>query len=51
MLETGDFGNIVFNLIEIECMNKSEHDRRKDFDDVYDFDEAFQQQFQISLPE
>lgn len=51
LCETGDFGNIVFNLIEIECMKKSEHDRREDFDDVFDFEQAFQQQFQISLPE
>ncbi|MEN0110611.1 MAG: Minf_1886 family protein [Planctomycetota bacterium] len=38
---TGDFGEIVFNLIEIGQMRKTDRDRREDFDDVYDFGEAF----------
>lgn len=45
---TSDIGEIVYNLIEIQCMKKSQTDRREDFDDVYDFDEVFQQQFQIT---
>ena len=48
---TGDFGEIVYNLIEIKEMKKSDSDRREDFDDVYDFDEALEQQFEITLPE
>lgn len=48
---TGDFGEIVYNLIRIGLMKKSPHDRREDFDDVFDFDEAFQRQFQITRPE
>ena len=48
---TGDFGEIVFNLIKIEQMRKTPHDRREDFDDVFDFDEGFQHSFQFSLPE
>jgi uncharacterized repeat protein (TIGR04138 family) len=44
---TGDFGNIVFNLIEIGRMKKTKQDRREDFDDVYDFDVAFRQDFKI----
>lgn len=48
---TGDFGEIVYNLIAIKEMKKSPTDRREDFDDVYDFDEAFQRQFEITLPE
>jgi uncharacterized repeat protein (TIGR04138 family) len=46
---TRDFGEIVYNLIEIGEMTKSESDRREDFDDVYDFDKAFQQQYQITM--
>lgn len=46
---TGDFGEIVYNLIEINEMKKSNSDRREDFDDVYDFDTAFVQEFQISV--
>lgn len=48
---TGDFGNIVFNLIEIKRMKKTKHDRREDFDGVYDFDVAFCQDFQIKPAE
>ncbi len=48
---TGDFGEIVFNLIEIEQMRKTPQDRREDFEDVYDFDEGFQHNFQFSRPD
>ena len=48
---TGDFGEIVFNLIRIGRMGKTPHDRREDFDDVYDFDSAFREQFRIVMPE
>ena len=48
---TSDFGDIVYNLIEIGLMKKSDSDRRKDFDGVYDFESAFQQQFKITRPE
>lgn len=44
---TGDFGEIVFNLIRIGTMKKTEDDRREDFDAVYDFDEALRQGFRI----
>jgi uncharacterized repeat protein (TIGR04138 family) len=48
---TGDFGEIVFNLIRIGQMRKTAHDRREDFDNVYDFDSAFREQFRIVMPE
>lgn len=41
---TGDFGEIVFNLIDIGQMRKTDNDRREDFDDVYDFSKAFSQE-------
>jgi uncharacterized repeat protein (TIGR04138 family) len=40
---TGDFGEIVFNLIRIGRMRKTKHDRREDFENVYDFATAFQE--------
>ena len=43
---TGDFGEIVYNLIRIREMRKSKSDRREDFDDQYDFEEAFQPRFE-----
>lgn len=42
---TGDFGEIVYNLIRIDQMRKSDSDRREDFDDVYSFVTAFEPQF------
>jgi len=42
---TGDFGEIVFNLIAVGQMRKTDSDRREDFDDVFEFDEAFRDPF------
>jgi uncharacterized repeat protein (TIGR04138 family) len=36
-----DFGEIVFNLIEYRVFSKTENDRREDFSNIYDFEEAF----------
>jgi len=47
---TGDFGEIVFNLIEIGQMHKTPSDRREDFEDVYDFEIAFREEFTIHRP-
>ena len=48
---TGDFGEVVYNMIREKLMKKSDKDRREDFDDVYDFEEALQRKFDISVPE
>lgn len=45
---TSDFGEIVYNLIRIKQMKKSESDRREDFDDCYEFDSAFMPEFELS---
>ena len=45
-----DFGDIVFNLIEYNVFSKTENDRREDFSDIYDFDEAFVKPFQPTKP-
>ena len=42
---TGDFGEIVFNLIDIGQMKKTDHDRREDFENVFDFDDGLQDAF------
>jgi uncharacterized repeat protein (TIGR04138 family) len=49
--KTGDFGEIVFNLIGIGQMRKTPDDRREDFDNVFDFDTDLQERFKISQPE
>lgn len=41
----GHFGDIVFNLIEYNVFSKTESDRREDFGDIYDFDDAFVKPF------
>lgn len=46
---TGDLGDLVYNLIRIGQMRKSESDRREDFDDVFDFDSAFEPEFEMNL--
>lgn len=40
-----DFGDIVFNLIDYKVFSKTENDRREDFTEVFDFDEAFVKPF------
>jgi uncharacterized repeat protein (TIGR04138 family) len=40
------FGDIVFNLIEYNVFSKTENDRREDFSDIFDFDDAFVKPFQ-----
>jgi uncharacterized repeat protein (TIGR04138 family) len=48
---TGDFGEIVFNLVRIGQMRKTPNDNRIDFDDVYDFNVALKDGFKITPPE
>jgi uncharacterized repeat protein (TIGR04138 family) len=40
-----DFGDIVFNLIEYNVFSKTENDRREDFSDIVEFDDAFVKPF------
>lgn len=42
---TSDIGNIVYNLISIGWMKKSNDDRRDHFDNVFDFETAFERDF------
>jgi len=39
--KTGDFGNIVFNMIEGKILSKTDSDSLIDFENVYDFESAF----------
>ena len=48
---TGDVGEIVYNLIGIGLMKKSPTDRREDFENVFDFEQAFCNDFKITLPD
>jgi uncharacterized repeat protein (TIGR04138 family) len=48
---TGDVGEIVYNLIGIGLMKKSDSDRQEDFENVFDFEQAFCNDFKITLPD
>mgnify|MGYP000344304032 CR=1 FL=1 len=40
-----DFGQIVFNMIKVGEMSKTQEDKIEDFDGVYDFYDAFERPF------
>jgi uncharacterized repeat protein (TIGR04138 family) len=40
-----DFGEIVFNIVEAGLFSKTETDSREDFQNGYDFDEAFRKPY------
>jgi uncharacterized repeat protein (TIGR04138 family) len=46
---TSDFGALVYNMIEIGLMRKSDEDRREHFDAVYDFQAVFVDEFQFQV--
>lgn len=48
---TGDLGEVVFNLIRIGQMRKRPEDRRKDFENVFDFETGLEGAFEITMPE
>ena len=47
IMETSDFGDIVYNMIDVGIMKKSPLDHRNHFDSVYTFD-VFDEGFEIS---
>ncbi|WP_417848451.1 Minf_1886 family protein [Thalassoglobus sp.] len=48
---TGDFGRIVFDMIERGEMRKTDRDQLSDFFDVYDFEDAFDHNYEIVAPQ
>ncbi len=44
---TSCFGDLVYNMIDIGLMKKSSQDRRSHFDEVYEFEDVFDERFQI----
>lgn len=46
---TGDFGRIVFEMIDRGEMRKSETDQLSDFHDVYSFDDTFSNEYKIDV--
>lgn len=48
---TDDFGEIVFNMIDIGQMRKTRSDRREDFRGVYDFASGFTRDLSFVVPD
>ena len=48
---TRDFGEIVYLMIKHHWMTSQTSDRIEDFDNVYDFKTAFEDQFKFELPD
>jgi len=48
---TSDFGDIVFSMIEIGQMRKTRRDKREDFNDVYEFGDAFSRDLAFVVPD
>jgi uncharacterized repeat protein (TIGR04138 family) len=44
-----DIGEIVFRMVEVGLLRKTEEDRREDFVGALDFDEAFDRGFELHL--
>ncbi len=42
---THDFGEMVYQLIEEGVMSRTDEDRKEDFDNVFDFHEAFDRDY------
>ena len=47
---TRDFGEIVYNLIEIKEFSKTDDESVDDFDNVFDFDTELTKDYKIELP-
>ena len=43
--KSGDFGDLVFNMVEAGLLKKTEKDSREDFQNGYDFMDAFAKPF------
>jgi len=44
-----DIGEIVFNMVDVGLLRKTEEDRREDFHDVFDFQKVFDKGFKMRL--
>ncbi len=47
IFKTVDFGKIVFALVEVGILRKQPEDKLEDFENVYDFKEAFDRGYKI----
>ncbi|MDO4558997.1 MAG: hypothetical protein Q4C47_08530 [Planctomycetia bacterium] len=45
ILGTGDLGELIYRLIEVGLVHRTEEDRREDFDNVFDFETEWFREF------
>lgn len=45
---TDDIGEIVFNLIDVKVLSKTDEDTKEEFHDVYDFEQVFVKDYRFS---
>jgi uncharacterized repeat protein (TIGR04138 family) len=49
VVSTSDFGEIVFNLVDAGLLSRTDKDTKTDFENIFDFEEAFEAEFRRSL--
>lgn len=49
IVKTRDFGNIVINMVNEGILSKTAEDKIEDFDDVYNFEDAFVRDYQLKF--
>lgn len=50
ILSTEDFGQVVFNLIQVGLLQRRSSDTIHDFADGYDFERVFEKEYRVSVP-
>lgn len=48
--QTGDFGEMVFNLVEMGLMSKTDNDNRGDFENIFDIQTGLMEGYKILAP-
>lgn len=49
ILQTIDFGHIVFNMVNNKILHKTEEDRLEDFKDYFNFEKVFIQDYRFNI--
>lgn len=47
--KTSDWGDIVFTLVEAKLLGKTAQDKKRDFKDVYDFEDVFVKEYKYKV--
>ena len=50
LYSTEDIGEVVFNMVDADLLNKQDDDDRRDFEGGFDFREVFEESYSPALP-